>query len=86
MGVSDLVGNESYAVEYYFERSMKCVKVEQSDKFAALHHKLESEGKLKHVPDAKYNENLKTGLLYWDSERFVNQAVMNKKHKEVSRK
>lgn len=84
--ISEWVGEAPYAVEYYFDWSMKCVKVEQSDKFVTLHERLESEGKLKTVPKEKYNENLRSGLLYWDGEKFVKQAVMNKKYEEVSRK
>ena len=80
--VSEWLNDNTYAMEYYFDTSMRCVKVEQSDKFSTMRRKLELEGKLKPISEESYNENLRSGVRYWDGEKFVRRLVMNGNYSE----
>jgi hypothetical protein len=67
-----------YPLFYFFDRSMRCVRVMGEDTFINFHHKLEAEGKLTRKLDAQYYEELRQGVLYWDGEKFVHEPTMNK--------
>ncbi len=76
----------SYALIFYFDRTMKCTKVLASDSFMQLHRRLEAEGKTKTVADAHYFEKLRQGVLYWDGDKFVHEPTMNKRYVEAMNK
>jgi len=83
---AEIVGNLWYPVYYFFDTSMKCVKVEADDILIDLHRKLEAEGKLTGRLDAKYYEELRQGVLYWDGEKFVKEPTMNKNYVNLAQK
>jgi len=71
-----------YPLLYFFDASMRCVRVMADDTFINFHHKLEAEGKLTRKLDAQYYEELRQGVLYWDEERFVKYPSMNRFYPE----
>ncbi|MGA9364753.1 MAG: hypothetical protein WBW16_10325 [Bacteroidota bacterium] len=78
IGVAEEVDNSPYYLFYFFGDSMKCVRVEGQDKFVYLHRRLEAQGKLSRELDARYYEELRQGVLYWDGDKFVKEPTMNK--------
>jgi hypothetical protein len=81
VGVAERVGNTWYPLLYFFDGSMKCVRVVGEDTFANLHQKLEAEGKLTQKLDAQYYEELRQGIQYWGREksRFVRYEELSNK-------
>ncbi|MBM4161870.1 MAG: hypothetical protein FJ217_12340 [Ignavibacteria bacterium] len=73
-------------VYYYFDTSMRCVRVRGSDHFAAAHRQLENEGKLKRTLDGAFFEDLRRQVLYWNGERFVNEPTKANQQDGVARK
>lgn len=73
-------------LHYYFDASMRCVKVRDTDEFRALHNKLEAEGQVTKKLDARYYEELQKGVLFWDGETFVTGPTMNRRYREVAMK
>jgi hypothetical protein len=71
---------------YFFNRSMECVRVDGSDQFVAFHKKMEAEKKLTKKLDAQYYEDLRRQVQYWDGDKFVNTATMNKKYVEMAKR
>ncbi len=51
-----------------------------TDPFLKEYDVLLSEGKVKKPLSSEYWENLKNSALYWDGERFVKEAVLNKQY------
>jgi hypothetical protein len=86
VGVAEKVDNASCPLLYFFDTSMKCVKIEGEDRFVYLHRKLEGEGKLTRKLDAQYYEELRQGILYWDGEKFVHKPTMNKTYLSLTQK
>ncbi len=78
VGVAEKVNNTWCPLLYFFDASMRCVRVEGEDTFINLHHRLEAEGKLTRKLDAQYYEELRQGVLYWDGDKFVKEPTMNK--------
>jgi hypothetical protein len=84
--VAERVDNTWYPLLYFFDDSMKCVRVEGEDTFITVHRKLEAEGKLTRKLDAQYYEELRQGVLYWDGEKFVHKPTMNRNYVNVAQK
>lgn len=72
--------NLSYTLFYYFDSTMKCVRVDADDRYIIFHRQLEAEGKLTRKVDYEYFEDLRRQVQYWDGEKFVNYPTMNKKY------
>lgn len=60
---------------YYLDSDMRCVRLGISDHFTAVHERFQREGVLKRPIDSAYVERVRTGIEYWDGERFVKRAV-----------
>lgn len=73
------------AIHYYFDSSLRCVKVRVSDGFASVYKRLENEGKVSRKLDEQYVEDLRKQVLYWDGERFVNTTTMNKRYQKLTK-
>jgi hypothetical protein len=68
---------------YYFDRNMRCVRVDANDYFVETHHKMEEAGKLAKRLNEQYFEELRQGVRYWNGEKFVKEPTMNKRYAEV---
>lgn len=71
------------AVYFYFDSLLNCVKVKAGDDFINYHSRLKKEGKLTKNLDARYFEELRHGVEYWDGEKFVMGPKMNKKYSSM---
>ncbi len=71
-------GTGAGELHYFFDSSMKCIKVLGSNGFIGMHSKLELEGRLTRKIDDKYYEELRKGVQYWDGKQFVHEVTMNK--------
>jgi hypothetical protein len=73
--------HEGGTLYFYFDRSMRCVRVRASDAFSATRAKYERLGTVKGHIDHAYLERLRQGVRYWDGETFVDEPVMNKRYR-----
>lgn len=71
---------------FYFDSSMRCVRVRPSDAFSGVHGQYRGRGLVTSELNDAYFENLRRGIQYWDGEKFVSEPVMNKPHREVAMK
>ena len=78
--VGELVQGGWYSVIYHFNSALECIRVDGEDGFVTVHHKLEADAKLTKKLDARYYEDLRQGVQYWDGEKFVNIPTMNKRY------
>jgi hypothetical protein len=62
---------------FLIDGNMRCVKVNDEDRFVKFHQRMEAEGKLTQKLDLAYYENLRKGVQYWDGVKFVNYVTMN---------
>ena len=64
---------------YEFDKNMNVTSVGWSSSFISEYNDLVKERKLEPIKDvADYNDSLKNAVLYWDGDKFVNYATMNK--------
>lgn len=77
---TEKLGNRAAEIFFDFDKHMNCVKVRPADDFSNVHHIFEKEGKVMKKLDAKYLEDLRREVLYWDGEKFVKKATMNLKY------
>ncbi len=73
---------EGGTLYFYFDSSMRCVRVRASDAFSGLHGRYRDRGLVTSELNEEYFENLRRGIRYWDGEKFVGEPVMNKRHRE----
>ncbi|MEM4723984.1 MAG: hypothetical protein QXP01_03140 [Candidatus Hadarchaeum sp.] len=71
---------------YYFDSSLRCVRVDADDYFVKVYSKLEEQGKVRSRLDERYYEELRDGVRYWDGEKFVKKPTMNKRYMAAMRK
>lgn len=74
---------ERYDLLFYFDSTMKCIKVRPTDDFVRFHRKMEAEGKLKTIVDEQYLDNLRRAVQYWDGDKFVLEPTMNRLYLEA---
>jgi hypothetical protein len=72
-------------VFFYFDNHLNCAKVKAGDDFTNIHLRMEKEGKLSKRIDAKYLEELRRGVQYWDGEKFVREPTMNKRYLDTAK-
>lgn len=64
-------------IMYFFDRSLKCVRVDADDYFVEAHRKMVEDGKLTKKLGEQYYEQLRQGVRYWDGEKFVKEPSQN---------
>jgi hypothetical protein len=69
---------------FYFDSSMRCVRVRPSDAFSGLHGRYRDRGLVTSELSDEYFENLRRGIRYWDGEKFVQEPVMNRRYRGVA--
>lgn len=69
---------------FYFDSSMRCVRVRASDAFSGLHRRYRDRGLVTSELNDAYFENLRRGIRYWDGEKFVKEPVMNKRYLQIA--
>lgn len=65
-------------IVYSFDEKMKITYALGNDLFVTNFPKAREQGLLHEELNSTYYENLKNSLLYWDGEKFVKEAVMNR--------
>jgi hypothetical protein len=65
------------ALIYHFDNSMRCTGVDADDWFVQFHKKMEAEGKITKHLDARYYEDLRKSVLYWNGQKLVNTSTKN---------
>jgi hypothetical protein len=75
-----LKDGNSFAVHYYFDSAMQCVKIFISEPNRLLYRRLRKEGVPLKELNEKYIEDLKSGMNYWNGEMFVNKPSMNARY------
>jgi hypothetical protein len=78
INVGEHIGSDKYYHLYFFDSKFQCFRVDGEDWFITFHRKMEAEKKLTRQLDAHYYEELRTGVQYWNGEKFVNEPTMNK--------
>jgi hypothetical protein len=74
---------EGGTLYFYFDRSMRCIRVLASDAFSATHALYEQIGVVKGRIDPAYLERLRQGVQYWDGGKFVKDPMVNRRSREV---
>jgi hypothetical protein len=80
VGIHERIAIGWAVLMYRFDYDMKLISVDAEDAFIATHRQLETQGRLHRSVDAKYLEELRQGVRYWDGEKFVEEAVRNKNY------
>jgi hypothetical protein len=68
---------------YYFDSTMTCVSVRASDSYTGAHNLYVKEGKLSSRLDDAYFAALRSGVLYWDGDKFVTTVTRNRHYHET---
>lgn len=71
-------------LEYIFSRDLKIQQVKSTDATDALFKRLVDEGRLHGNRGAKYLEDLKSGVRYWDGKEWRKEAVRIRHEKQLS--
>jgi len=72
------IPSKSYIV-YEFDKDMNVVGIGWNSGFTKEYNDFVREKKIEHIKDiSAYNDSLKNAVLYWDGDKFVNFATMNK--------
>lgn len=82
LGSIEMIEGTRLQTFFYFDVSMRCIRVLPSDHLVQFHRQLEQEGKIKRSIDENSIERLREGVRYWDGEKFVKEPVMNKRYLE----
>ena len=71
------------ALSLIFDYRLNIKSIGSSDNYDIISEQLYTEGRIPFLPDARYFENFKDSLLYWDGYRFADYPTLNKKYLEL---
>lgn len=71
---------KTFSNMFFFNRQLQCAEVKFNDMFVVLHRQLKAQGMVLPALDAAYAEILRHSVRYWDGEKFVEEAVKNRKY------
>jgi hypothetical protein len=78
---TEIIDSKACGLFFDFDKKMRCISVRPANNFLGLHRQLERQGILKDRVNSLYLKKLQEGVRYWDGEKFVNEAVMNKNYR-----
>ena len=70
-------------VHYTLNSDLEVLNIGTSDIYDTYATQIYESGETDILADGKYIQAFKDSLLYWDGEKFVNEATMNKKYLEM---
>lgn len=75
----------SFALNFYFDREMRCRRVYASEPNLAYYRRLQQEELTKARIDHDFLEEMRSAILYWDGDKFVDRPAMNRHYLDAVR-